>query len=131
MKYLKNLIYKINIYNMDKESIINSLITKTDVDYITWSYIGDSDDKYIFIYFLNIYSNKYIIFEMNIFKNSNKNILNIYFQNSKTLDKSNIKEIKNDIKLGILCKRIIDNVYYYDVDFKSVYEILNKIYGKF
>jgi hypothetical protein len=118
--------------------IIRKLINSTIFEEINWMYIGKNKNSNIFFSVTNIYGNKYLITQINIYNNPFLNNVEIYMQNSKNGKKSYCKKISNIYSIKKLSLSILDAVFdsYVDDDddnkekFISLYKDLIKIYSK-
>jgi hypothetical protein len=95
-------------FNKIKSKIIlNKIIDHTLSDRIKWIYLGKNNGKYSFFYGLNVFGNKFIIIDLNIFSNKLKNSLTIEMKNISSNEKILIKNIEPSSKVYTLSKLVL------------------------
>jgi len=108
-----------------KNKVLLSRIIKDTLSYkMNWMYIGSSKDKHVFISPECIIGKKFIIIEIDMYMNKNKNKLYVYMQNISSDDKYYLKEIQYSKKLIELSRYVLSDIASYsdNSEFKEVYD---------
>jgi len=86
--------------------ILRRLIHQTLLEDINWVYLGETmtkgtknQKKYVFISFVNLFGDKFLVLELNLYEKKELNKILLYMQNSVTDKKIHIKEIKYSTKV--------------------------------